>query len=177
MKVCIDAGHGGHDPGAVGPCGLKEAHVNLDIAERLSKLLLPTHSFLLTRPKEVYVGLSARCDIANDWDADIFVSIHCNSDGPTAVGIETLYKTEKGKALATPIQKELIRVTGDVDRGLKCRTDLAVLNGTAMPAVLVEVGFISHPATEAKLATEDYRSVLAKAIVDGITHHHQRAPA
>jgi N-acetylmuramoyl-L-alanine amidase len=96
------------------------------------------------------------------------VSIHCNSDGPDAVGIETLYKTGVGKGLAAPVQTAIVKATGDRDRGLKLRNDLYVLNGTYMPAILVEIGFISHPETELKLATEDYQYTIARAIVDGL---------
>jgi len=165
MKIAIDAGHGGKDPGAVGPGGLEEAGVVLDIAKRLSAGLLALgFETCLSRAADVFVELGARCEIANDWDADLFVSIHCNSDGPEAVGIETLYKSQKGLMLASPVQRALIEATGDRDRGLKYRADLYVLNGTIMPAILAEVGFISHPATEARLATEDYRALLAKTI-------------
>lgn len=163
------ATNGGTDPGAVGPNGLAEAPTVLSICQDLAELL---HGFgyhtTLTRKTEVYVNLGARCEIANDWGATYFISVHCNSDGPSAVGIETLYKTEKGKALAQPIQAKLVEVTGDRDRGLKHRTDLHVLNATLMPAVLVEVGFISHPTTEKELLRPDYLTLLAQAIAHGL---------
>ena len=168
MKICIDAGHGGSDSGADGPTGLNEASVVLEISQMIAEALVAQyHETKLTRTMETYVSLDCRCKIANDWEAHYFISVHCNSDGPTAVGIETLYKSENGKDLASYIQDELIRVTGDIDRGLKHRDNLQVLNGTNMPAVLVEVGFISHPGTEAKLKTKDYKTVLANAITKG----------
>jgi N-acetylmuramoyl-L-alanine amidase len=122
----------------------------------------------LTRETEAYPSLGKRCEIANEWEADYFVSIHCNSNGPDAVGIEVLYKTETGKALAEPIHEALIRATGDRDRGLKHRTGLHVLNATRMPACLPEIGFISHPETEKKLALWSYNELIARAIHDGI---------
>ena len=61
----------------------------------------------------------------------------------------------------------MVEATNDRDRGIKYRTDLAVLNGTQMPAILVECGFTSHPETEAKFRTGDYQRLLAQAIYDG----------
>jgi N-acetylmuramoyl-L-alanine amidase len=170
MKIVIDAGHGGTDPGAVGSHGLTESATNLIICTELSQLLQEEYgwSTLLTRTSEVFISLGSRCEIANDWGANYFVSVHCNSNGPSAHGIETLYKTDKGRALAEPVQKSLIDVTREHDRGLKHRTDLHVLNGTRMPAILVEVGFISHPATEQKLMTLDYLTLLSDAIALGL---------
>ena len=101
--------------------------------------------------------------------ADYFISVHLNSDGPEAVGIETL--VHKAETVADKwgklVQKKMVEATNDRDRGIKYRTDLAVLNGTQMPAILVECGFISHPETEAKFRTGDYQRLLAQAIYDG----------
>ena len=174
MKICIDPGHGGKDPGAVGPTGVAEAHVVLDVSLYLETLLrdfgLET---VLTRRTDVFIELSQRCHIANKAQADFFVSIHANSDGPQAIGIETLYKTGDGKALAEPVQRRLIEATEDVDRGLKQRSDLYVLNGTGMPAILPEIGFISNPDTEFELKTADYQQLIAQAIRDGIVEFLQ----
>ena len=125
----------------------------------------------LTRSTDVFVELGDRCAVANGWHADWFVSIHLNSDGPSAVGIETLYTSEEGKALAVSVQAALIKATGDTDRGVKERDDLYVLNATNMPAIMVEGGFISHPATEEKLDTPEYQIRLAAAITEGIALH------
>jgi N-acetylmuramoyl-L-alanine amidase len=146
------------------------------VALAISKLLaleleaygITTH---LTRPNDVFVTLDERCDLANTEGSHYFISIHLNSDGPEAEGIETLYASDYGKALAGPIQKALIEATGEKDRGLKYRDNLWVLNGTRMPAVLVEVGFISHPVFEAKFRTTDYQGLLAKAISRGVLKH------
>ena len=125
MKITLDPGHGGHDPGACGPTNLEEADVTLSIskmlAENLNRLGLSTK---LTRSSDVFIELSDRCDIANDWEADYFVSVHLNCNGSTVAGIETLYKSSAGKELAGPVQKEMIAATGDTDRGLKYRDDL-----------------------------------------------------
>ena len=169
IKICLDAGHGGSDPGADGPTGLNEAPVVLEITTLVGKELAgDIFAVKLTRIADEYISLQHRCDIANEWPANYFISIHLNSNGPTAVGIETLYKTESGKALAAPIQEQMLAATKDVDRGLKQRTNLHVLNGTFMPACLAEAGFISHPETEAKFKTDEYKQLIALAISEGI---------
>jgi len=172
MKIAIDAGHGGKDPGAVGPSGLAESVVVLEISRVLAGLLEKVGiSTFLTRAEEVFVELGVRCERANNWGADYFVSIHCNSNGPDAHGIETLYKSEKGKELAAKVQRALLSVTAERDRGLKHRSDLYVLNGTRMPAILPEIGFISNPETELRLKESSYRELIAMAIYHGILKH------
>ncbi len=92
FRVVIDAGHGGHDPGAVGRRGLKEKDVTLDIALRLKKLLEkdPRYEVVLTRSKDVFIDLGRRAEIANSRKADLFVSIHANANRKRdARGIET----------------------------------------------------------------------------------------
>lgn len=169
MTIVVDAGHGGNDTGAVGPTGLEEASTVLLISQYLAGYLLNLDiEVILTRERDTFVTLGDRCAIANDAKANYFVSVHLNSNSSAAVGIETLYKSEAGKDLAVPVQSALIEATGDVDRGLKHRSDLYVLNATAMPAILVEGGFISHPSTETKLKTSDYQMLLANAVGDGI---------
>lgn len=169
MKICIDPGHGGKDPGAVGPSGLEEAGVVLVISEYLAADLGSRGvAVKLTRSNDVFIELGARCGIANDWNADYFVSVHLNSDGGSANGIETLYKSTKGEALADSVQKAMVAATGDRDRGLVYRDDLYVLNGTAMPAILAEAGFISNPTFESKFKTDEYRKLIANAICEGL---------
>jgi N-acetylmuramoyl-L-alanine amidase len=114
------------------------------------------------------VELSDRCIISNEWPAHFYVSIHINSDGPDAQGIECLYTSDAGKELAIPIQEFLVAATKEHDRGVKKNDSLWVLNGTNCPSVLVECLFISNPANEALLATKDYQVLLAHAIVCGI---------
>jgi N-acetylmuramoyl-L-alanine amidase len=177
MKICIDPGHGGKDPGAVGPAGLHEADVALAIGLKLSDNLNAMGvDTLMTRSTDVFIELGTRCKIANDWKADYFVSVHLNSNGRSVAGIETLYKTDKGKALAAPIQEAMVAATGDTDRGLKLRNDLYVLNGTNMPAALAEVGFISNPAFETKFRTDEYRQLLVDAIAAGLADYLNLSP-
>ena len=92
--IVIDAGHGGHDPGAIGPNGLMEKEINLDLAHKVSRLLssrLPV-KVLMTRTEDVFVSLSNRAKFANSKGADLFVSIHCNAAfSPKVKGSETFF--------------------------------------------------------------------------------------
>ncbi len=172
VKIAIDPGHGGHDTGADGPQGLEEANtvlsISLLLADKLSDL---GFEVMLTRETDVFIELGDRCSLANEWGADYFVSVHLNSNGQTAVGIETLFTSDTGEEFAAPIQNALIEATGDTDRGLKERNDLYVLNGTEMPAILLELGFISHPGTEEKLGTTEYKQLLVDAVAAGIQEY------
>ncbi len=172
VKVCLDPGHGGEDPGAVGPTGLKEKDVNLKVALKLKALLeAEGASVLLTRADDRYVSLSDRCQIANSWRADIFVSIHHNSvSDPSVNGTETLISPAAGdftRQLANSIQAELVAELKLTNRGVKERS-LYVLNNTFMPAVLTEASFISNPDEEKRLRDDAYLEREARAILRGI---------
>ena len=94
-RIVIDPGHGGHDTGTIGPTGLMEKDLCLDVALRLGKLIeqrLPSDEIVYTRQNDKYVGLERRTAIANEAKADLFVSIHANSSDDAGVsGIETYY--------------------------------------------------------------------------------------
>lgn len=169
MKICIDAGHGGHDPGATNG-NYKEKDLALEIALDLNKTLkssIPYIETVLTRTTDKFVLLSERCKIANENNCDIFISIHLNSAiNKQASGIETLvYKNigESGK-LAELVQRNLCSSLQAKNRGIEERSDLAVLNGTKMPALLIEVGFIGNTDELGKLITEVYRHKISVEI-------------
>ena len=141
--ICIDAGHGGSDSGAVGN-GVIEKNVALNAVLSIGELLKKQgFDVIYTRNSDVYVNLNERCRIANFKNVDLFISVHINSATNTnAKGTETLcYSKNK---FAEIVQKNLISVLKTNDRGLKERKDLAVLNGTKMTAVLLELGFLSN---------------------------------
>jgi N-acetylmuramoyl-L-alanine amidase len=181
MRVWVDAGHGGYDPGAVGPSGLREKDITLAVTKRIASLLEGKgYAVGVTRNKDEYVSLGEVCRRANTFGADIFVSVHCNAaEVPTAHGVETFHHptSRKGIQLARLIQAELVAATGRRDR---CKPDGAkyanfyVLKHTAMPAVLTEIGFISNPEEEELLASEDYQRKCAEAIVRGIDAYFGR---
>lgn len=168
--ICVDPGHGGSDPGAVGPSGAKEKDINLDIALRLKSLFDERGVLcMLTRDKDEDVELEPRCRIANNGAAEVFVSIHCN-----AAASRDAYGTEvycfpgstKGYQLAKCISNELLPIV-PVMRGIK-EAEFYVLKNTIMPAVLVEVGFISNYTEEKALQSEGYRQLLAEAVGKGV---------
>lgn len=167
MKIVINAGHGEHDPGAIGPTGLKEAEQNLDIAKRLrDKLLKQGHEVLLIHKASLW-DVSNQ---ANKYNPDYFISIHANAHtNRQASGIETYcYKFGgMGEKIARAVQTELIEATGLIDRGVK-EGNLHVLRETKAPAILVEVGFISNPEEEALMKTEEFRKKVAQAIYIGL---------
>lgn len=176
LKICIDPGHGGRDPGAVGPSGLKEKDVTLTISLKLrDKLQSRGIQVIMTRETDKALGstvnenLNVRSNIANNAKVDYFVSIHCNSANATARGTETYcFKFGgNGEKLARSIQDKLIHAVGLYNRGVK-EANFAVLRNTYMPAVLVELAFISNPAEEKLLADEMWQDIFANAIAEGI---------
>jgi N-acetylmuramoyl-L-alanine amidase len=197
--IVIDPGHGGKDKGAEGRV-YSEKDLNLLIARKLKDLLRSKgYIVILTRDKDVYIDLASRSGKAKAMKADLFVSIHCNSigRGVSAVnGIETFCLTPEGapstadaKArnayrqsgndnnknnflLAYNVQKNILRSTGAMDRGLK-HARFAVLKDAPCPAVLVETGFLSNLQEERNLGNSAYQSRLAFGIADGIISYHR----
>lgn len=217
--IVIDAGHGGHDPGAIGRHGLKEKYVNLDIASRLARLLKDDGiNVLMTRSSDKFISLQKRAEIANEAKADFFVSIHANANRTRGMnGFEVYYISsdidDSARALASAKQASL-----DLDKGsfsnpsldLKAtlwdmiytenraesvelaqaicraiRQDLNtrvrgvkaarfyVLKGTHMPAVLIEVGYLSNGSEEHLLSKASYRQGIAETISQGIRNYAQ----
>ena len=170
--IVLDPGHGGKDPGAVN--GKKhEADANLAIAKKVgAKLKAKGYNVKYTRTKDVYFSLAERCRMSNNWDADLFVSIHLNAAASKeASGIETWRYTTVGnltKELAKNVQGELIAATGWKDRGVKQSSTLYVLKKTIASAVLVECGFISNDAECQKLFSEKWQNKIANGVVKGI---------
>lgn len=171
MRVEINAGHGGKDPGAIGKRGTREKDINLDISLRLGTILEKLGvDVTYTRIKDEFHELSTIADKANKNKVDLFVSIHCNSADVLAAGIETFYYETSitGKLMATKIQQQLIKATGLKDRGAK-GGKFTVLTKTNMTGVLVECGFLSNPQEEILLMSDEYRDKIAKSIAYAIT--------
>lgn len=172
MKICLDPGHGGSDPGAVGG-NQREKDFTLSMAKKLKEYLEEKGvEVCLTREKDEYVSLSKRCSIANEKGVDLFVSIHVNSaTSPLANGVETLCfsANSKGGSWAAKVQNALVEISGWRDRGVKERRDLAVLRGTDMPSILMEVGFISNEQERDELAKENLREKLMMGVAKALT--------
>jgi N-acetylmuramoyl-L-alanine amidase len=217
QTIVIDPGHGGHDAGAVGPGGLQEKELALDIARRVAALVQEELGMrvVLTRPRDQFVGLRERTAMANRERADLFLSIHVNaaSDG-AATGTETYFLSneatdgaarraaeyenrliasdtgargaspdvlrsilwdlaqsdfqQESSRVAEALQNNLDRALRRPSRGVK-QAPFYVLGGAAMPAVLVEIGFISNPQEEQRLRDDGYRERIARALVAGVT--------
>jgi N-acetylmuramoyl-L-alanine amidase len=167
--VAIDAGHGGKDTGAIGPTGLLEKDVVLDIAQKVREQLVRAGArVIMTRETDVFVDLSDRPRMARQQGATVFVSIHANaSTRPTSNGSETYYLSPQSQALAQMVQDELARIPDLVNRGIKTANFL-VLRESNVPAVLVEVAYVSSLEEEAKLKKPAFRQRLAEAIARGV---------
>lgn len=181
-KICIDAGHGGRDPGAVSN-GLKEKDISLKVALKLAAYLESLNfKVILTRKKDIFVDLDERANIANRSKADLFISIHCNSHNSNAYGFETFYYPTAigGKVLANNIQNSILNdrrlyqyEKSNVNRGIKTAR-FTVLENTSMEAVLVEMGFISNYIDSQIL--KNNTSGFARAIANGVLKYYNLKP-
>ncbi|MDY6784402.1 MAG: N-acetylmuramoyl-L-alanine amidase [Cyanobacteriota bacterium] len=174
VVIMVDPGHGGRDPGAVGVNGLREKDVILPISRDVERLLEQQGvNVTMTRSNDNFVSLGGRTTAANRTGADLFVSIHANAaSSSSARGVETFYYAT-GRELAQSIQSSIIRRTGMTNRGVK-RANFYVLRNTSMPAVLVEVGFVTNSSDAAKLSSPAFRRQMAEAIAEGILNHVKR---
>jgi N-acetylmuramoyl-L-alanine amidase len=196
--VILDPGHGGKDPGATNSIGT-EASYNLKIAE-FARTLLQQKGFkvVMTRTSNTYLSLQERVDFANAIRENaVFVSIHHNSGGRAARGIETFTLSPPGVshygrgliaadnhartgnehdsaniALATSIHGSILRrlQKHTFDRGIK-RARFSVLSGVRHPAILLEGGFMTHPYEARLIANETYQKAVAGGIVDAIVKY------
>ena len=136
VKICVDPGHGGSDPGAVGN-GLYEKDINLDIGLRARDMFqLDSATVIMTRTTDVYVSLQGRCDIANNNGANRFVCTHCNAFNGAAYGTETFCHPNGSSTsydLRNKINPEMVAHMGTYNRGVKT-ADFYVLRNTNMPA-------------------------------------------
>lgn len=167
--IVIDPGHGGHDRGGVPGQRVSEKMMALDVSQRLRAILQSNgYRVVMTRNSDVFIPLGTRTAIANSNRGGRFVSVHFNSARRAgASGIETYYFRSDAAALATNIHRNVVAIAPSENRGIR-RRGYFVLRRTAIPAVLVECGFLTNP-TEARYALNPaYRQRLAEAIARGI---------
>ena len=228
--VVVDAGHGGVDPGARGPGGVREKDVTLAVARRLAALLRedPSLDVRMTRDRDTLIALRDRPRMANRWRGQggapdrpaLFISIHANaSPAASARGFETYFlseaKTEDARRVAEmenaaeqyeepaargddlsfilndlrqnlylresadwaeQIQRRLAAVHPGPNRGVK-QAGFMVLNGAFMPAVLVELGFITHTGEERLLASSDRQTEMARQLARAVSDYLRQSPA
>ena len=184
LCVVIDAGHGGKDPGAVyknenGEIELAEKDVNLTIANKVYNILLSEGvNVKYTRNTDKFLELKEITDIANGYDADLFVSVHINAmeNSPDVSGMMVLYNGDalgekygiNSKEVAVNIDKKIAAAVNIKDRGIVSRPGLWVLRKTNMPAVLIECAFISNADDRAIMTDESALNAFARSIADGI---------
>ncbi|MHB1418827.1 MAG: N-acetylmuramoyl-L-alanine amidase [Bacillota bacterium] len=186
--IVIDAGHGGEDPGAIGPGGTLEKNVTLAVSKYLARILSQAGSaVVLTRDTDTDLvtpgegtrkkrDLDNRASIAKRYRADLYINIQANSFGKIWTGAQTFYydKQEQNQLLAVAIQDELKRVMGNTERVAKpLSSEAYILKQLDMPAALVEVGFLSNPAEEKLLNDPEYQQKLAFAIYTGIVKYYK----
>ena len=170
MKIFLNPGHGGIDPGAVSKNGLKEKDVTKRICDILAQKLRDVgHLVIVYQEQKSFIEISKE---ENKSGANLFISVHCNSfSTPSANGVETLYYpiSKNGARLAECVQNALLKQTGLFNRGCKMRRDLHVLKATKSPAILVETAFISNPEEEKLL--RDKPEIFAEGIFKGIADY------
>jgi N-acetylmuramoyl-L-alanine amidase len=219
FKVIIDPGHGGNDPGATSRSGIKEKNINLDVAKKLrDELQRQGIDVVMTRARDESVSLERRTEIATKANADLYVSVHANSNPSSSLdGIEVYvckvlgtkekndeqlrrnydllyrtlnmendkkyrlivadmmmgYKRSESSALASQIASKLVRELRVSSHGVKS-SGFFVVRNTLMPAVLVEIGFLTNPREEKLLNTAAYRQKVADSLADSIVGHFTR---
>ncbi|HGA1482401.1 GBS Bsp-like repeat-containing protein [Streptococcus suis] len=189
--VYIDPGHGGRDSGA-SYGGVHEKNLALSVSNKLRENLLQYGiNVLMTRTGDYDVDFKTeRSRMTNASNADLFISIHFNATGAgvsNATGIETYWyqynpeyqpkinkemhnnptRLAESEILANKVQESLIKETGAVNRGVR-RETFAVLRETAIPAILVELGFMDNPSELQVIKQDSYHTRLAKALAQGV---------
>ena len=180
--IVVDPGHGGHNPGAVDN-GIHEADINLAVSLLLrDKLQNEGAQVIMTRQSDKAVAgsnstlgqeLNARVDIAEKNHADLFISIHANSNpNKTIAGAMTFYPQDRSSQLALDVQQSLVEQTGAVDKGVSPAT-FYVLRNTTMPSILVETGFVTNQQESSKLRDYSYQNRIAQGVFNGVVRYLQ----
>jgi N-acetylmuramoyl-L-alanine amidase len=182
MKLYIDPGHGGSDPGAQGN-GLHEKNLALDIALKIRSILENNYENVeirMSRTSDITKSLIQRTDEANAWGADFYLSIHINSFNGSARGYEDYIHSSLSDNSATAryrdiIHTEVLKLNQLSDRGKK-KADFHVLRETTMDAMLSENGFIDNAQDAALMKQESWRSNVAQGHANGIAKAFNLSP-
>ncbi|WP_347552888.1 N-acetylmuramoyl-L-alanine amidase [Pseudalkalibacillus hwajinpoensis] len=166
--VVLDAGHGGHDSGALGISTFEKIltlRTSDAIAEKLKNAGVRV---ITTRDSDTYISLSERTHLPERYQADAFVSIHFNSTvDPTANGATTYYYDPSDLSLASSIHREIGNETSLQDRGIRVG-NYYVLRNNDQPSILHELGFLSNPWEEQLVNRIDYQAKITTEISNGI---------
>lgn len=176
--IVVDAGHGAHDPGATNS-GVFEKNIVLNVSKRVgAKLKAAGANVILTRETDKFLTLEERVKFTQSVKGEIFVSVHVNAAGSSAAkGSEVYYDTSnnmngaESKTLAWEIQKQLVAQADMYDRGIK-DNGFYVIKYNQVPAVLVELGFITNSGDRQKLTSSTYLDKYAEAIYQGIKNYY-----
>ena len=171
-SVVIDPGHGGTDYGAI-RAGINEKDITLDVSKMVEAILQEKgYKVYMTRNDDSSVSLQERVEFSEKKKPDIYVSIHVNSSVKNDIyGVETHWYNDYSHELAEVVHKHLVKnIPSTKDRGL-FKSKFYVINHTTVPAILVEMGFISNDAERAQLVTEKRKQIVAKSIAEGIIEY------
>lgn len=178
MKVCIDAGHGGADVGALGPSGTRESDMALDVCMRIQDKLPSTVKVVMTRSTDVFLTLTERADICNKAECDLFCSYHFNSAKSMLANGWEVFTTKKdnnsdklatyiGEAHRKEFPEQFARndwSDGDLDK----EANFSVIRRANCPSVLMEGEFIHTHRGESFILSPSNRDKMARAVADGI---------
>lgn len=195
--VVLDAGHGGHDSGSKGVYGYEKNYALAMVLVVREALIKRGFKVILTRSNDTFLTLQSRVALANKTPNSIFISIHFNSGGSAASGIETFALTPQGSAsslargggfsnsarignefdseniaLATAVHAQVVHRFKLIDRGIK-RARWTVLTGCNRPGILFEGGFVTNARECQLIASDQYRKALAEAIGDAVTNYRK----
>lgn len=180
LTICIDPGHGDWDDGATGVDGALEKNINLNVSLKIGKLLQDAgfnvvytrDSDNLSLSDDEMENLCERVNISKENNADLFISIHCNTtdESSSYKGIETWYNPKNGnnEVFAKLVQTELSNLNYTQDREIKSDSELVVLSKNDTPSVLVELGFLSNPSDEKFLNSNSGQTLCAEALFTAI---------
>lgn len=174
--IVVDAGHGGEDEGCA-RAGVCEKDINLAIArlvrDRLNGL---GYQVIMTREDDTYIAKEDRVKLANESNADLYISIHQNASDETEVeGIEVWYEEAdiacESRRLALLVGQQTVKKTGAPEREYQGDSQIHVIENTNMPSCLIETGFLSNAGERSKLVTAEYQAQIADGIVQGIEYY------
>ncbi len=176
VKITIDAGHGGHEYGAIGCLGDKEKDVMLQYAKVLKDELQSRGADVtMTREDDSYIGLQDRVDFTNKYDSSIFISLHGNAlpdalDPISNNGTEIYYYYPQARPIAGFIMASMVGELGAKNHGIIQRSFAVVRNTNAL-AILLEIGYLINPEDNSKIIDSAYREKTIKAIANGIENY------
>ena len=177
LTFLIDAGHGGHENGAIGCFGEKEKNINLEIATELKKLLAEQGAYtVMTRECDAYVSLNDRIKLAQEYAAHIFISIHLNSIGDIDMnihkhrGVGVFYYNLNSRDLANSVEKTLANGLNLKKDGVH-RASFAVIRPTDYIGILVEAAYMTNPLDSMIYRADDFAQNAAKGILEGIINY------